>query len=851
MSLWLPFIFQSITSALGLQAEEPKQVLPALKLIVPDDPPSNQKSLPRGAIARFGEPINRRLMSHNSIFSPDGRMIAIEGETFVELRDAKDGSLIREIPFPGLPNSLAFSSDGKQLAIGGTGEICVYATADGNECARLKLHKSDVTALSFNRDGTRLVAGTADAWVSLWDVTTRTLLKEAEFDSGAPILHLCFSRNDTRIGIGSANGLARVWNAATLKNACSLEPRRGGVNAMAFLPSGKLVVAVAQFGACLYELEAGDVVGFLDETDGLAAVSPDGKFLAAVRADPNIDTAIRVFDLATEKLFATMRGHRGGVTRLDFHPDGKTLHTMGRDGIPRIWDVASGKEIGRASGHQGEVTGIAFRNGGKEVVSASQDGTVRFWEVAKGREKKRFVGGDETFLALDCSRDEKTLALLSARTLGSSTQLAQPIEVPRYRFVDPVSGKTQIDGKLTELRASRYAISADRRFVECADAGPPIRIQVPGNQHIHQTRDDFFDCCIAADGALLVGVDSTLSFGERRIRCVDLPAERIRFEQSVLASYAIKPAISPTALIAVIPGMYRHESQIRKTEPIAAFCARDILAATSSAEPIETDYQLQIWNLVSGNPIKVHVSETYFPGFVHFSPDGRLFSVADRDGVVVYETHTGSVYRRFTGEAGFVCCMAFSRDNRFLVTGSDDSSILVWELETPSSVPGVNLEESDWVRCWQDLADVQPMKARRAMWHFINRSEAGLRLLEAHLDIARDADLRRVPELLKELDADRFADRQRAERELARIGLAVRPALERAKAESASLETRQSAERLLRAIGHNENAQSDSRLRRAIRVVEILQRFDSTKSRELLQQLREHGCYDLLRREAK
>jgi len=66
---------------------------------------------------------------------------------------------------------------------------------------------------------------------------------------------------------------------------------------------------------------------------------------------------------------------------------------------------------------------------------------------------------------------------------------------------------------------------------------------------------------------------------------------------------------------------------------------------------------------------------------ITFSPDGHSFALTGFEGrhsVVLFESATGREVGTVTGHIGWVCGIAFSPDGRRLVTGSWDSTALVW-----------------------------------------------------------------------------------------------------------------------------------------------------------------------------
>ena len=108
-----------------------------------------------------------------------------------------------------------------------------------------------------------------------------------------------------------------------------------------------------------------------------ATFNPDGSRIVTTSSDKTA----RIWDVATAKEIAVLRGHEGSVSSATFSPDGSRVVTASWDKTARIWDAASGKGMAAMRGHEGFVFSAAFSPVRPRIVTASADGTARIWDV--------------------------------------------------------------------------------------------------------------------------------------------------------------------------------------------------------------------------------------------------------------------------------------------------------------------------------------------------------------------------------------------------------------------------------------------------------------------------------------
>jgi WD40 repeat protein len=341
----------------------------------------------------------------NMAFTPDGRVVAVgltgmttggvvRAKSSVSLWETLTGKRIREIQTQAPVLAMAFSADGKTLAVGGGSMpyrgvgvvdreqndfgIQLYDWARGKSIQQCTGHNRALYSLAFSPDGKALASVAGDDTVRLWDPATGQEIRRGDGNQ-MWVQTVAVSPDGLTVASAGRDNAIVLWQAATGK---FIRRIAGGP------PRAK---PGALFNEMFWSL----------------AFSPDNKTLAAGRGDGSI----YFWDPATGQQVRRLDGHKHWVRSVAFTPDGKTLASGSEDKTVRLWDVATGQPGRQFGGHAHGVRSVSFTRDGKALGSGSEH-SLLIWDLATGNVMPNQVGKlafDGLSMAL--SPDGKTVAV--------------------------------------------------------------------------------------------------------------------------------------------------------------------------------------------------------------------------------------------------------------------------------------------------------------------------------------------------------------------------------------------------------------------------------------------------------
>jgi WD40 repeat protein len=715
---------------------------------------------------------------------------------------------------------------------------------------------ADQTFLCFSPDSKQLVG--LEGWnpplktplrsrqpaILVWDVASGKEIRRFDLLGGTKLEHdraaryAWFTPGGKELRVALSSGVVRFLDAATGKEIRRWAPRdalRQYSRGAAASPDGKLLALIEPVDGNvvrLFDVLTGEEVRRL-RVPGVIniAFSPDSAVLAA--AD---DRSVHLLDGTTGKELKAWEfpalergGGRSFVQSLTFSADGKVLYCGTRkgqilrwsvpeaaalpampdeatpeafglmvavteifpspdgrsvvsispvSGLIRRWDTATAKEVSLPDGFSGKVC-TRLSPDGRLIATGDYDGMIKVFGAATGRPSRTLRRVGPAVISIGWSPDGKRLAAAQANdtTCLWDVFAGQEVRVSgRAKSWDFAAAATNEEAGYP---SAQPAFSPDGRQLLTSHYGLCLWDLATGK--MRWGSDTLFVGCLSPDGKTVAAFKD-----HKDLDFLDADSGEVRAERDI---ESLNEIISVSA---------------------AAFSPDGGRLATA-----QYDDTIRLRDPRTGEErARFNRPKYAIPHSLSFSPDGKWLLAGGFDSVIrLWEAATGKELLRLTGHRGTVRA-EFGPGFRTAISSSTDGTVLVWDLR-PRGGPA----PATAAKQWADLTGDDGTKIYSAVYALADDPKAAAALLREKLPPTAPPDEKRVRQLVGKLDADAFADREKATRELSALDFSVVPLLKKLQAEPGSVESRRRLEDVIEGLGRGDV--KDVRHSRAVQVLEL------------------------------
>lgn len=508
-----------------------------------------------------------------------------------------------------------------------------FSFSEFHRCS-FKYTFGNIYALAYSPSGELLAVGDDNGDVRLMRVTDGEEVIRC-IGHADVISFVAFRPDGGLIASSSYDGTVRLWDAASGTLVNVLLGHESWVYSLSFSVDGRSIASASEDGSVrVWEVATGRCLLVMQVDSAFVArvaFSPDGRYLACAGSAQRIE----VFNADDFAKVVTLEGHRNRIRALAFSPDSRLLATGGEDALIHLWRPDEGAHpVATLRDHFGSIIDLQFHPGGEILGSSSDDRTVRLWSTAELRCLGVIDASDSRVWSVGFSPNGSTFA----------------------------TGSDDSAVRIWDFK-SHHCLMSFRGY---------------GNK--------VWSMAFAPDGRTLVsGTEDHL------VRVWDLDTSEIDAELAGHESRIWAVAISPDAkwigsvsddLSVIVWDTIRrtvryrwkgHRDWIRTID----FSPDRELVASGGEDDL-----VVVWSLSSGRPVATIPCHLRRVLSLRFVGGGAQIAVCGAMPTIrLFTTATGEEVGALSGHTATVRSIAVAEDGRWLVSGGEDGTVRVWDIE--------------------------------------------------------------------------------------------------------------------------------------------------------------------------
>ncbi len=619
--------------------------------------------------------------NRNISFSPDGGTLATVKGSFqgIKLWDIASGvtkkTLMDDFGSVAI-DTVLFSPDGKILATDKYKGLILWDVITG-ENKKLNGHTDGIGGFAFSPNGQILASCSRDQTIRLWDVATgthkKTLSGHTDF-----VTSVSFSPDGKTLASGSLDNTIRLWDIETGAHVKTLKEKqgnkigKGNFSQVSFSPNGKKLISWGRGDSEVFLWNV--LTGAYNQVDAQTRYrmsvrfSPDGNTIATASKDHTIDFIDPSTGIHKERIigetYKDLTFFMGAFADLTLSPDGTKCVSVKIDNSINLWDINT-KQFKILTAHTHEdknrtLSKLLFSSDGSKFAGVYTDGMVRLWDTITGKELHALTSKHSSK-----EKIHRHIPALGISFSPDNRRLASANIDHNIHMWDIATGVLKRTFKGHKERIESLLFSSDGETLVSGSQDGTIRLWDVVSGELKQTLTNRPSVKNQTSDPIAI---STISFNSKG---------------DMIASGSQDGSI---VFWDVATGR-KKETFLGHVGAISSiFLSPDGLTFVSTSK----DGSVRPWDMTTKQ--QRHVIAGYKnTNWVVFSyPDGSVIASEAKpsigstgsEAVQLWDLNTGKRIKILTGHVRNVTSVSISADGETLVSGSQDGTVLVWDIAT-------------------------------------------------------------------------------------------------------------------------------------------------------------------------
>ncbi len=541
------------------------------------------------------------------------------------------------------------SPDGKNLAAASEDGKIIFFNISGKKISEIVAHKDKIFSLSWSTDGFRILSGSYDGSIAVWDAKSGNLIKRFE-GHGENVYRVRFFDKDSKIISTGYDGKVRIWDAENGKQIKVFNKHVDAVYSADVSKDGTIISADYTGKTFLWNSEEKLRARELDgssETVFSVKFSPSGKYALSGGYGKKL-FLYSIPDGQIRKIIDI----KSPATYISFSADGKSVSVSHYNGDVSVFKFPELEKIVTFNSHEGIIWGIdSFDENG--LATSGYDGKIRIWNnVAQRRIHDFSMGRSMTFSV------ERSESLTASGNEDGTVTL--------------VNEKESINKKVHTDAVWDIEFSPDSKFLATASIDKTTAIIDPNTGKILKRLNDHQDAVYSVN----------FSAGSKKLVTASLDGTAIVYDTSDWK---------------IIKRFEDHEKGVWR----AVFSPEN-----SQIASVSDDYTLKVWN-TDNSKVMTFKSDDIL-STVAFSKDGKKIFVSGKKGVLyVLNSKDLKLIDSFKITDKWINYSSISADSSMIALSSNDNLIrivstengrLLFEIKTEESL-GIKITKNKLLKC--------------------------------------------------------------------------------------------------------------------------------------------------------